>query len=198
MARYKAGIRTEGRILEATRELLGEAGLEGTTLKAICDRAGARVGSFYNLFDSKESVVLRVVAEAIAAVDPDPAHLGSETLADLVEAYIRFVTKESTVARIYVQIAVSGALSNGDLAHRILRHHEQRVDRFQAALRRDEPGLAPGEASGRVEILLATLNGLAFRAALDADFDFETHARAAGGRPPAYSPDPRPVDSQSA
>ena len=90
MARYQVGIRTEARILEATRELLGEFGLDGTTLKAICERAGVRVGSFYNLFDSKETVVLRVVAEAIAAVDPDPAHLGTETLNDLVEAYIAF------------------------------------------------------------------------------------------------------------
>ena len=72
MARYRAGIRTEARIIDATRELLGEVGLDGTTLKAICDRAGVRAGSFYNLFESKEEVVLRVVGEAIAAVDPDP------------------------------------------------------------------------------------------------------------------------------
>ena len=68
MARYQAGIRTEARILDATRQLLGEVGLDGTTLKAICERAEVRVGSFYNLFDSKESVVLRVVGEAIAVV----------------------------------------------------------------------------------------------------------------------------------
>ena len=83
MARYRAGIRTEARILESTRQLLGEIGLEATTLKAICDLAGVGVGSFYNLFDSKESVILRVVGEAIAAVDPDPAHLGTESVGDL-------------------------------------------------------------------------------------------------------------------
>ncbi|MGA9597079.1 MAG: TetR family transcriptional regulator, partial [Acidimicrobiia bacterium] len=44
VARYQAGIRTERRIIEATRELLGEVGLEGTTLKAICDRAEVRSG----------------------------------------------------------------------------------------------------------------------------------------------------------
>ncbi len=181
MARYQVGIRTEARILEAARELLGELGLDGTTLKAICERAGVRVGSFYNLFDSKETVVLRVVAEAIAAVDPDPAHLGTETLNELVEAYIAFVTRDPTVARIYVQIAVSGALNSGDLHHRIQRHHEQRADRFRAAMQRDDPALAAGEATERTEILLATLNGLAFRAALDSEFDFARHARAVTG-----------------
>ncbi len=178
MARYQVGIRTEARILEATRELLGDLGLDGTTLKAICERAGVRVGSFYNLFDSKETVVLRVVAEAIAAVDPDPAHLGTETLEDLVEAYIAFFTRDPIVARIYVQIAVSGALNSGEFHHRIQRHHEQRADRFRAAMERDEPELSLAEATARTEILLATLNGLAFRAALDPEFDFVTHARA--------------------
>ena len=178
MARYQAGIRTQERILDATRQLLGEVGLDGTTLAAICERAGVRVGSFYNLFDSKESVVLRVVGEAIAAVDPDPSHLGTETLDDLVEAYVAFVTKESAVARIYVQIAISGALNNGELHHRILRHHEQRVQRFGDAMRRADSDLTAEDASERAEVLLATMNGLAFRSALDPEFDFASHVRA--------------------
>lgn len=187
MARYQVGIRTEARILEATRALLGEFGLEGTTLKSICDRAGVRVGSFYNLFDSKEAVVLRVVAEAIAAVDPDPAHLGTETLDDLVEAYIAFVTRDPIVARIYVQIAVSGALNNGELHHRIQRHHEQRFERFRAAMQRGARELSAADAAERTEILLATLNGLAFRAALDPGFDFVRYARAAASGLRAHS-----------
>ncbi len=177
MARYQAGIRTEARILDATRQLLGEVGLDGTTLKAICERAEVRVGSFYNLFDSKESVVLRVVSEAIAAVDPDPAHLGTESVEDLVEAYIAFITKEPTVAKIYVQIAVSGALTNGELHHRIQRHHEQRVARFQEALLRQSPVLGQQSAAEKAEVILATLSGLAFRAALDDGFAFAEHAR---------------------
>jgi len=175
MARYQAGIRTEARILDATRQLLGEAGLDATTLKAICERAEVRVGSFYNLFDSKESVVLRIVGEAIAAVDPDPAHLGTETVEDLVEAYIAFITKDPTVAKIYVQIAVSGALTNGELHHRIQRHHEQRLGRFRDAMVRR--GLESGRATERAEVLLATLSGLAFRFALDESFDFASHVR---------------------
>ena len=72
MARYQVGIRTERKILEATRELLAEGGLDAVTLKAICDRAGVQAGSFYNIFPSKEQAIMQVAREAIQAVDPDP------------------------------------------------------------------------------------------------------------------------------
>ncbi len=177
MARYQPGLRTEARIIEATRGLLGEVGLDGTTLKGICDRAGIRAGSFYNLFESKEEVVLRVVGEAIAAVDPDPEHRHTDDIADLVDAYIAFVTGSPDLARIYLQIAVSGALADGALHKRVVGHHEQRVQRFAAALRRRPGRASDGDEEAAAELLLATLNGLAFRWALEPGFDFPGHAR---------------------
>lgn len=177
MARYRAGIRTEARIIDATRELLGEVGLEGTTLKAICERAGVRAGSFYNLFESKEEVVLRVVGEAIAAVDPDPEGRHTDTVADLVEAYIEFISGSSALTSIYLQIAVTGAITHGTLGKRVLRHHQRRLKRFVEAIQRAEPSVPTPEATERAELLLATLNGLAFRLVLDPEFDFAGHAR---------------------
>lgn len=185
MARYRAGIETETRIVDATRELLGEAGLEGTTLKAICDRAEVRAGSFYNLFSSKEEVVLRVVGEAIGAVDPDPEGKHTETVDDLVDAYIAFITKSPTLATIYLQVAVTGAMErarglDGDsIGRRVLRHHERRVERFGDAIARGNPRLPAEAARGRAEVLIAALNGLAFRLLLDAGFDFPQFARLA-------------------
>ncbi len=175
MARYQAGLRTEARIIDATRELLGEVGLEGTTLKAICDRAGVRAGSFYNLFASKEEVVLRVVAEAITAVDPDPDRAGTDTVADLVRAYSAFITGQPKVARIYLQIVVSGGLTGNDQGKRFLRHHEERVARFADAIRRGDPALDIDDAYAEAELLLAALNGLAFHWMLQPSFDFEAH-----------------------
>jgi AcrR family transcriptional regulator len=177
MARYQAGLRTEARIIDATRALLGEVGLEGATLKEICDRAGVKPGSFYNLFESKEEVVLKVVGEAIAAVDPDPEHRHTDTVEELVEAYITFVTNSADLARIYLQIAVSGALADGALHKRVVRHHERRVERFGDALRRRDPGRPLYEVQSAAETMLATLNGLAFRWVLDPAFDFPRHAR---------------------
>jgi len=178
LARYQAGIRTEARITEATRELLGEVGLDGTTLKAICDRAGVRAGSFYNLFDSKEDAVLRVVKDAIRAVDPHPAKDAPDSLQELVEAYISFVTGQPDVARVYLKIAMSGA-TNGALGESVKRHHHRRVSRFAAAVSREHPDLAEDEAEARAEIILATLSGLAFMWMLDPKFDFEGRAQLA-------------------
>ena len=173
--RNRAGIETRERILKATRTLLSERGLEGTTVKAICNAAGILAGSFYNLFDSKEQVVLAVVAEAIAAIDPAPDGTGTtETVADLVEAYVRFVTEEQTLARVYLAVAVSRGLQDPDMARRVLRHHEQRLERFRRALTGE--GLSEEEAGQRAEALLATLEGFALHALLDPNFDLAGHA----------------------
>ncbi len=175
MARYQVGIRTERKILEATRELLAEGGLDAATLKAICDRAGVQAGSFYNIFPSKEQAIMQVAREAIQAVDPDPEDSGTETLDDLVDAYIRFVTDQSDLARIYLQIAVSS--SNDDsVARRFLRHHVRRVERFADAMARESEA-SPADTTAKAEVLLGALDGLAFRWVLDRSFDFARHAR---------------------
>ncbi len=178
MARYQAGIRTEARIIEATRELLGEVGLDGTTLKAICDRAGVRAGSFYNLFESKEDAVMRVVKDAIRAVDPHPAKDVPDSFNELVEAYISFITGQPDVARVYLKIAISGA-TNGSLGDSVQRHHQRRVARFSSAIAREHPELTQDEAIARAEIILATLSGLAFMWMIKPELDFAGRARLA-------------------
>lgn len=176
--RYRAGLATRERILQATRASIAESGLEGTTIKAICAGAGVLPGSFYNLFRSKEEAVLTVVREAIDAVDPDPEGLGQDTLADLVEAYIRFMIEQRDLVRVYIGIAVSGSYTNPELRGRVLRHHEGRVARFADAISREQPGLSTQEAARRAETLITSLNGIALHRVLDPDFDVITHARA--------------------
>jgi AcrR family transcriptional regulator len=169
---YRAGIATRQRIIDATRSLLAEKGLDGTTIKGICTRAEILPGSFYNLFPSKEEVVLTVIKEAIEAVDPDGS--GTETVSDLVAAFVRFVTTEPVIARVYFITAVAGGLTDSSLGRRVLRHHQARVDRFEAALRR--AGAGP-EAGATAETMVAALTGHALRALLDQDFDLPRHAR---------------------
>lgn len=175
--RNRAGLETREKILAATRDLLSVRGLEGTTVKAVCDTAGVRAGSFYNLFDSKEQVVMAVMREAIHGVDPDPQGTGSDRVADLMEAYIHFVADEPTLARVYLLVAVNGSLTDDAIAKRIARHHEERVARFTAAMRRDRPDLTHDEVTARVEALLAALTGYTLQSLLDPSFDFATHAR---------------------
>ncbi len=173
---YRPGLETRQRILAATQELLSEGGLEATTLKAICGRAGILPGSFYNLFDSKEQAIVSVIGDAINAVDPHPHGEETDTLADLVEAYVRFVAGRPDLARIYLLLAVSGALTDENLGNRFIKHHRARTKRFLQARLRDDPGLDPVEAERQIEALLAALNGYALASLLDRTFDLNDHA----------------------
>ena len=177
MARYRAGLETQERILEATRSLLAETGLEGITLKGICDRAGVLPGSFYNLFETKEEAVVTVVRQALEAVDPDPGRRGKDRVEDLVEAYINFIEGQPVLARIYIQLAVAGSADDHRLRGRILRHHAARLERFAEGMARSRPGIGKPEARRRADFLLAALQGLAISRMLEPDFDFASHAR---------------------
>ena len=175
IVRYKAGLETRQRILDATRELLGETGLDATTVSAICEKAAIGAGSFYNLFETKEQAILTVARDAINAVDPDPA--GGGDASDLVEAYVRFVEDQPQLARVYVVIAVGGGLTDPQIRGRILRHHQERVARFTEAVRRSDAQISSEDCVVAAEALLAALNGYAFHAMLDQEFDFGGHAR---------------------
>ncbi len=176
MARYKSGLATRSRILEATRTLLGEVGFEATTVKAICDRADIKAGSFYNLFSSKDEVILTVIREAIQAVDPDPEGAGSDSVEELADTYVEFITNERQLGRIYLQLAVTVGITDERLRSRLLRHHQHRVRRFTDALLRARPELGLTEAEQEMELLIAGLNGLAYRWVLDPSFAFHATA----------------------
>ncbi len=176
--RYKAGLETRDRILQATRKLIASEGMDGTTIKAICDQAGVLPGSFYNLFDSKEQAILSVVRQAIDAVDPDPDHRGTDTLSDLVEAYVTFVTEQGDLARVYIRLAVSGSANSPEIWGRTMRHHQGRVARFAAAISREHPLMSEVETERRAETLVTALNGVTLHKVMDPEFDVSVHARA--------------------
>jgi hypothetical protein len=88
---------------------------------------------------------------------------------------VAFIESQPVVARIYLQFAVSGGLTDNEHSKRFLRHHERRVGRFADAIRRSDPGLGPNDAAAEAEVLLATLNGLAFHWMLQPSFDFAGH-----------------------
>ncbi len=175
--RNRAGEETAGRIVDAAQRILAEAGLEAATVKAICEAAGVRPGSFYNLFDSKETVILEVVKQAIRAVDPDPERTGRDHVTDLVEAFVRFVEDRPDLARVYITVGLSGGITDAGIRSRMIRHHAERVARFVAALRRDRPELTEPEAERQVDALLAALNGYTLQRMLNPDFDFAGHAK---------------------
>ncbi len=180
MARYRVGLETRDRILAAVRALLGDVGFDGTTLKAITQQAGVGAGSFYNQFETKDEAVLEVIRDAIGAVDPDPSGLGNETVTNLIDAFVRFITGDPPLARIYVNISVSRGLTDPVIGDRVIRHHAARVGRFEAALARALPDRSVADRHRDAETMVATLTGFAVRALVDETFDFADHARHLG------------------
>ncbi len=174
MARYKTGIETRQRIVDATQELLAEGGVEGTTIQAICRRADVRPGSFYNLFPSKDAAILGVVEQA--AQQAEGTHAETETIGDIIDEYVNFLMNHTTEATIYVRIAVVGALSDPDMLQRLGELEKARRTRFANALAIQQPSIPLEEVREESALLLSTLNGLALHYLLDPRFDVRRHA----------------------
>ena len=61
------------RLMKATRELLNEKGIEGTTLPRVAARAGVSPASVYRRFPSKDALMRAVVLEMLESVDTQTA-----------------------------------------------------------------------------------------------------------------------------
>src|SRR5215470_5435370 len=74
--------RTFAAIFTATRDLIVSRGFEATTMEAIAARAEVSVGTLYNYFDSKRTLLLALLADATDRVatqaDALIAHPGND------------------------------------------------------------------------------------------------------------------------
>ena len=97
---------------------------------------------------------------------------------DLTEAFISFFVDPRTAlaARIYLQLALAGALTDATVAARVERHHEARVDRFAAAFAREHEELDAVGARRLAERLLAALMGACLTWVVDQEFPLHDHA----------------------
>jgi AcrR family transcriptional regulator len=64
-ARRRAATRTK--LIEATKALIARQGVDNTRIQEITDEADVGFGSFYNHFESKESIIEVVLAETVGA-----------------------------------------------------------------------------------------------------------------------------------
>jgi len=53
---------TRARLLEAAAQVFAEAGLDGASVEAVCERAGFTRGAFYSNFESKDELFLMLAA----------------------------------------------------------------------------------------------------------------------------------------
>ena len=116
------------RIVRAALELIGQDGVEGTTVGAIARRAGSSVGSFYARFEGKADLLLYLDERIWETVDQRWSDALAEGLADRpIDQLVR------GLARLYADM---------DLVHRGAR------DAIGRALR--GPGAGPSDAAVRI------------------------------------------------
>jgi AcrR family transcriptional regulator len=133
MPRTERGRRTLRAILDAAAEEFGERGYRAAAIARIAQRAGVAIGSFYNYFDSKETVfralvgdMSRQVREAVVPVMlAAPDRLSAER--DGIAAFIVFVRQHKALYRIIDESAFVA-----EDAYR--RHYREIAEGYAASL----------------------------------------------------------------
>lgn len=143
--------RTEGLILEATRELLVEVGVRGLTVEGVAARAGVAKTTVYRRWNSKEelalAVLLHTVKEIVAV--PDLGNVRDELIA-FVNGAVRILGR--TLMGRVMQGLVSDFAANEELGKAF---RERIVSMRLAEVRRlIERGVGRGEVRSDVDVVL--------------------------------------------
>ena len=121
---------THAKLIEAARTLFARQGVENTRINEITDEADVGFGSFYNHFDSKETIVEAVLADTVAnqgaAINEITSQLEdpAEVIAAAHRHFVRLARTDPEWAWLLVRLDVShnvvlGAL--GPFAERDLK-----------------------------------------------------------------------------
>ena len=107
-------------ILEATRELLGKHGYEGTTIRDVAEQAGVAKGTLYNIYGGKDELIFSAVIDVrddighrTLELDPSP---GLDTILKVNQAVIEEIVRTPTYTE-----AISHALFGAPAAKMLVR-----------------------------------------------------------------------------
>lgn len=108
---------SDARLLEATAELICERGIESTSLAEIGRRAGYSHGLVHARFGSKDALIERLNAEAVAMFTTTTVSVvgqtqGAEALRIVAETYLRLVLGPDPIARVHL-LVWSEAIARG-------------------------------------------------------------------------------------
>jgi AcrR family transcriptional regulator len=136
------GVRTQQAILDATRELLADGGVQGLTVEGVAARAGVAKTTIYRRYRSKDELALAVLVDMVEHVAAAP-DLG-DTRAELV-AFLKRAVKilGTTLMGRVMQGLVSDLAADPELA----RAFRERVVALRVAelQRLIERGIARGD-----------------------------------------------------
>lgn len=140
-------------LIAATREVLGEEGFEGMTIRSVARRAGVAPATAYTYFSSKNHIVAELFWRLLvpAVPEPDPARTMPDRVADVLTAVAGVVSGNEQLARATV-VALSGADPDVD-------HIRRRVGGFVRQRLTAATGLAGTPVDPRIELLEMLCSG---------------------------------------
>lgn len=130
-------------ILEAATQLLGQLDFDSTTTNKIAERAGVSIGSYYQYFPNKESLMAQLIDREVKSYTSQlenlfdrNRHLDLESLISLViENLCRQFLKQKKMARIFIRL--SSHLQKTEL---VREARQQVADKLTDLITDQDPG----------------------------------------------------------
>jgi AcrR family transcriptional regulator len=163
---------TREALLNAAEEILGERGVEGTSIRDIIKAAGTNLGAVNYHFGSKDRLVMEVFMRRMRPVDQEriarldavekSAGKGPLALAEVMDAFIRpLIEAQRGGSRHAIILKLIGrGFQEVDPEVRALVHQELAIltKRFDAAFLRAVPGLPPEELPWRIMFFIGAMH----------------------------------------
>jgi AcrR family transcriptional regulator len=155
------------RLLLAIRELLGEDGLEGASVAAICKRAGVSRRTFYEVFDDREDCFLAAFDEGIERIGREvgPVYGSADRWSARVRAAVSTLLEHfdahPSVARMCVVETLRGGPEVLERRRRVVTALAAVVDEGRADAKNDNgplPLTAEGLVGGALAVIHARLS----------------------------------------
>lgn len=143
-------------LMAAAAEVIRERGYDAATMAEIAERAGAKIGSLYRFFPSKEvladALMQRYADMVEAACDDIDARLSSLSVDELADLFVGFMVRIHHRYETGALIALMEARS--DWSAKRLEFREQAMKRFARTLLLRAPGLSRKTARDIAVVLL--------------------------------------------
>jgi AcrR family transcriptional regulator len=157
-------------ILAGTAQVLVARGYDESTTGAIAERAGVSIGTLYQYFPNKESLVEALfqahAADLLSAVDQALARCADLPIEESVLALVRAGLDAHRVNPELHKVLVEQVLNRGLLNHLDVSRTIQ--ERIEGELRRRAPGLAVDKARMTAFVLETCVEALTHRAVVEA------------------------------
>jgi AcrR family transcriptional regulator len=153
-------LETRARLVRAARELMARKGVGATSIQEITEAADVGFGSFYNHFDSKETIAAAVMAEAIESFGAAADRLAEvlEDPAEILAASVRHAVARAAADEAWGWFLVRTALTRtgvlrGELGTRLAR--DIRIGLERGRFEANDPLAAMLAAGGAILAIIA-------------------------------------------